>query len=218
LNASYEFEISDEFMEDHTFELKIAGYKFDSTTVPYYIIAENETGILVKSEIYDLALPADYEIAKGEGPGIFTICCFGGIIFGMPSPTVAVFGDKSYFSLSKTIPLISIYSGGYNYPVGIISLEYAHIFESPKKNFLRLGYNQVIQTTLIEYISPGINGFTDFSGYNGISPELSIGWFNVYNVFTIYTKYRYNFGMNESAEKFYEISIGLYSSFFSINF
>ena len=218
LNHKYEFDISDEFLEDHSFDLEISGYTFDSTVVPYYISAVNETGIKSRSETYDLALPADYEISSGEGASLFTMCCFGGVIFGMPSPTLVVIDGKNYFSLAKSVPVVSFYSGGYNYPTGIFSLEYAHIFEASKKNFMRFGYNQIIQIPVIEYISPGIYGFTDFKGFNGLSPELSIGWFKLYNVFTVYTKYRYNSGLNEGGGEFSEFSIGLYSSFFSINF
>lgn len=216
LNDKYKFTVSNEYNEDHVFEMEISGYKFDSSSVPFYIDVLTKDGTKARSEIYDLSLPGDYEISDVEGSGILTVCCFGGVIFGMPSPSVAIFGDDSYFSLSKAIPVVSIYSGGYNYPVGIISLEYSHIFDGPRKNFLRTGYNRVFQPGGIEYISPGLHGFTDFLGYNGISAEMSIGLFKVYNVFTVYTKYRYNFDMSKTELNFQEVSIGLYSSFFSI--
>ncbi len=218
LNDKYEFMVSKEYLEDHTFELKLSDYDFDSSSVPYYIKVTSKEGINFTSEVYDLSLPSSYEIAGREGSSLWTVCCFGGVVFGMPSPAVAVFDDQSYFSLSKTIPVVSIFSGGYNYPVGIVSLEYSHIFDGPKKNFLRLGYNQVIELDALEYFSPGASGFTDFLGYNGVSAEASIGWFKVYNVFTVYTKYRYNFGISNSEMNYQEISLGLYSSFFSISF
>ena len=125
-------------------------------------------------------------------------------------------GD-SHFSLVKEMPLLTFFSSGYNYPSTYISLEYAHVFDAPIKNFLRLGYKKIIQLPVIEYMSPGVNLFTDFLGLNGISPEISIGWFKVYNVFTVYSKYRYNYKPGGSNADFQEITVGLYSNFFSIN-
>src|SRR3989339_701783 len=86
------------------------------------------------------------------------------------------------------------------------------------ENFLRLGYKRIIETPGIQYISPGLNGFTNFNGFNGISPELSIGWFKIFNTFSVYTRYRFNFKPGESESNFHEISLGLYSSFFSFYF
>lgn len=218
LNNEHELAVSDTLSDNHIFELNLSGYKFDSTTIPYYIIVRDENDRSAKSELYDLALPDDNELLKGKGSSFFTICCFGGIIFGLPSPTYVVAKEKSYFSLSKEIPIVSFYKGGYNYPIAYVSLEYAHIFEAVRKNYLRLGFKYIFQTGFIEYVSPGVNGFTDFKGFNGLAPEISLGLFKIYNVFTVYTKYRYNFNPGEKSEFFHEISIGLYSNFFSINF
>lgn len=217
LNNKYEFTVTKDFSEDHAIEILMKGYTFDSTTVPYIIKVTNKNGDVTTSEIYDIALPADNELLKGESPNFFTLC-LGGIIFGMPSPTYSIFKDGKYFSLSKEITLFTFFGDGFNYPVALISAEYAHIIDGPKKNFLRIGYKQIISTKYIEYISPGVNGFTDFLGFNGISPEISVGWFTLYNVFTVYSKYRFNTNFNEGNLNFHEVSIGLYSSFFSINF
>ncbi len=212
-----EYVVSDEFTEDHTFELNLTGFKFDSTTVPYFIEVQNAEGVITKSEIYDIALPEDNELKKDDAPGLFTICCFGGVIFGFPSPTYVSTKDGDYFSLTKEIPIVTFFASGFNYPMGIIAAEYSHIFKSPRQNFLRIGYKHIFEVSYIEYISPGVNGFTDFNGLNGISPEITVGWFNVYNSFTVYTKYRFNTNFNEDNKNFHEVSIGLYSSFLSFN-
>jgi hypothetical protein len=120
--------------------------------------------------------------------------------------------------LAKEIPVFSIYGEGYNYPTGYIGVEYAYIFNAPYKHFLRLGYKHIFQLNFLEYFSAGLNGYTDFLGFNGISPEVSIGFFKIYNAFTVFGRYRYNFKPSDVNEDFYEISIGLYSNFFSFNF
>lgn len=217
LDSKYELPVSKLFIEDHSVEVPLKKFLFDSTKVPFFVVVENKAGIVDTGEIYDLALPADYEL-KSEGSSLLTVCCFGGVIFGLPQPTYAGIDGESYFSLAKEIPVFSIYGSGYNYPVGYVGLEYAYIFNAPYKHFLRLGYKHIFQIQILEYVSAGLNGFTDFLGFNGLSPEVSVGFFKIYNAFTVYGRYRYNFKPSNTDENFYEISIGLYSNFFSINF
>ncbi len=217
LDDKYEFTVSKKFEEDHSIEVPLKKFLFDSTEVPFFVVVESKSGFLDTGEVYDLALPADFELKKDDS-SLLTVCCFGGVIFGIPQPTIVGLNGESYFSLAKEIPVFSIYGSGYNYPAGYVGLEYAYIFNAPYKNFLRLGYKHIFQTEVIEYVSVGLNGFTDFLGFNGLSPELSIGFFKIYNAFTVYGRYRYNFKPANSDENFYEISIGLYSNFFSINF
>ena len=83
---------------------------------------------------------------------------------------------------------------------------------------MRIGYKQIYQIPVLEYVSPGMDVFTNFLGYNGVSAGISVGWFKISNVFTVFTKYRYNFKPGEEKDDFHEISMGLYSDFFSINF
>jgi hypothetical protein len=170
------------------------------------------------SEIYELVLPQGYELKAAKERDLFTVCCLGSVVFLLPSPTYLSLDGEHYFGLSKEVPIISFLKTGYQYPLGYISLEYQYVFNAPVKNFLRAGYKYMFQFEGIEYISPGINLFTNFEGYNGFSPELSIGLFRVYEVFTLYTKYRYNFQPSNSARDIHEISLGLYSNIFSFNF
>jgi hypothetical protein len=217
LFSGKEFTVSDSLTEDHSFTMPITGMKFDSTTVPFSIEVQTEDGAVSKSESFDIALPADNELQNSDSPSLFMMCCFGGVVFGLPSPSIVLTNNESYFSITKEIPIITFYSSGFNYPVGIIAAEYSHIFNAPSQNFIRIGYKHVIELDFIEYISPGINGFTDFNGFNGISPELAIGWFNVYNAFTVYSKYRFNTNISDSNRNFHEFSVGLYTSFLSFN-
>jgi hypothetical protein len=143
--------------------------------------------------------------------------CLGGLIFLLPSPGIVIMNNENYLTISKEIPIITFYSRGRNYPSSYLGIEYAHIFNAPKKNFLRVGYKNIYEISLGEFISPGLNIYTDFLGFNGISPELTWGMFRSGQIFTIYTRYRFNFQPSNSFYNFHEISIGLFSHFFSLN-
>ncbi len=218
LNEKYEIEISNSISDMHKKEILLTDFKFDSLFIPFQIIGKDKFGNEFKSEKYQISLPEADELLIGTSPSFFTVCCFGGIIFGLPSPTLVFTKDKTHFALSKEIPIISFYSSGYNYPSGFISIEYSYIFDTAANNILRLGYKHIFQNDYIEYISPGASLITDFKGGNGFAPELNFGLFNIYNVFTVYTKYRYTFLPSKSDMNYHSISIGLYSNFFSINF
>jgi hypothetical protein len=218
LNGEYEFNVSTEFTDQHVAEFNITKMKFDSTIVPFILTVESLDGKEFNSEKFELVLPSEYELDVEKDLSLFTVCCFGGVVFLLPSPTYVSYQGESYFGLSKEVPIISFFSGGYNYPAGYIGIEYAYIFNAPVKNFIRLGYKQIFELPGIEYISPGLNVYSDFLGYNGISPEVTVGLVRVYNVFTLYSKYRYNFQPGNAGRDMHEISIGLYSNFFSLNF
>lgn len=217
LQNKYTFVISDKFTENHKAEIDLTGLVFDSARVPYVIYVEDSLGNKNRSENSDVAFSSEYktEIKGGSSSRLLT-CCFGGIIFGLPSPTYVNLDNKSYFSLTKEIPFLSLYKGSFKYPVGFFSVEYAFLFHAELKNYFRFGYKHIFEIPYIEYISPGINGVTNFDGYNGISPELTFGILNFYDVFTLFVKYRYTFQpSNRKMNDFHEIGIGLYSNFFT---
>jgi len=216
IDEKYEFDVSTTLMEDHYFETEISSLKFDSTVVPFKIIAIDKNGFETFSETFDIYLPYEYELIQNDNSSLLNVC-MGGLIFLFPSTIYVIDNGNEYFSLSKELPIMSFYSGGYNYPFGYISIEYAYIFNSGASNYLRLGYKQIIQTKLIEYISPGINLTTNFLGFNGISPELSFGLFKFYDVFTFYARYRYNFDLPAGSNNFHEFSIGLFTAVLSIS-
>lgn len=216
-NKEIEKEVSAELTENHKIKLDLTGLTFDSSYVPFEIYVYDKDGNESKSETFQLYIPYKKEMVIENDPGLFFVC-LGGIIFSMPSPTLVAYNGENYFSLVKEIPLITYYSGGYNYPDSYIGLEYAHVFNAPIKNFMRIGYKQIFQIPVLEYVSPGLDVFTNFLGYNGVSAGISVGWVKISNVFTVFTKYRYNFKPGEEKDDFHEITIGLYSDFFSLNF
>lgn len=210
------FDVSKKLSENHKIELELNKLNLDSAMIKYVVVAYDRKGNETRSEIYHVELPKELIISEEQDVGIFRIC-LGGIVFAIPSPTYLLMNNEHHWSISKEIPLFSFYSVGYNYPAGYLGVEYSYVFDSDRKNYLRLGYKQIIQVPEIKYISPGLNYFTDFNGYNGLSAELSIGLFQIQNVFTFYTRYRYNFQLQNNGTGFHELSIGLFSNFFSLN-
>ena len=213
----FTFDVSKTLNDTHKFEIELKKLKLDSNSIKYKILVVDKHGNKTESDPYEVDLPKGIVITPEQDAGLFSIC-LGGLVFSIPSPSYVFMNGEKHWSLSKEIPLFSFYSGGYNYPRGYLGLEYEYIFNSQKKNFLRFGYKQIVQTPVLKYISPGLDYFTDFLGYNGISASISFGLFQIENVFTVYTRYRYNFQLKNNGLDYHEISIGLYSSFFSLNF
>jgi hypothetical protein len=216
IDNKYQYVVSDEFNDIHKTRVDISKLKFKEKDVPFVIIVEDSTGKRYTSEKYDFQLPQEMKVQSESN--FLLLCLFGGTVFLLPSPTYIFTKSDNYFSLTKEIPLISISKKGFTYPAGYFSLEYSHIFNAPRRNFLRIGYKHIIEIPGIQYISPGINGFTDFKGFNGISPEVSVGLFKILDTFILYARYRYNVKPGETGSKFQEISLGLYSNFFSLYF
>lgn len=216
LDNKYKYNISDELKENHSIKIDLSKLSFSRKSIPYVIVVQDSTGRSYKSEEYEVDWPG--QIKMQSESNFLLLCLFGGTVFLIPSPTYVTGPGGNYFSLTKEIPIISFRSSNYTYPVGYFSAEYSHIFNAPRKNFFRLGYKQIIEVPYVQYISPGVDWFTDFKGFNGISAEVSVGWFKLLNTFTVFTRYRYNFKPSDSAGRFSEISVGLYSSFFSIYF
>lgn len=216
IDEKYEYDVSLKLNEDHKAEIDVTSFKIDSTYVSFVIHVTGEDGSKSKSEEFELFLSFNNKIVVEGDYGFLQVCCFGGVVFGLPSPTYVFSDGESYFGLAKEIPVLSFHSSGFRYPAGFISIEYAHIFEADYKNLLKIGYKHIFEMPIIEFVSPGISLFSNLKGINGLSAGLSLGLFNLRN-FTIYAKYRYNFQPGGKQFQFHEISIGLYSNFFSFN-
>ncbi len=214
IENKYTYNISDSLTEEHKTRIDISNLKFKEQNVPYYVVVTDSLGDQNRSDIYTFELPKEVKI-QGES-NFYLLCLFGATVFLLPYPSMAITKDKNYFSLTKEIPLISIRKQGFSYPAGYISLEYTHIFNGGIKNIVRLGYKDIIETPFLQYVSPGVDAFTNFNGFNGFSPELSIGLFKIFDTFIVYARYRYNFKPGDSKNDFHEIGLGLYSNFFSL--
>jgi hypothetical protein len=216
IDNKYEYNVSDTLSTDHSLKVDLTGLKFKTKSVPFVIIIQDSTGKEFKSGGYEFDLPGEVKIQSESN--FLLLCLFGGAVFALPAPTYVSQNGDSYFSLTKEIPLVSFRSADYSYPVGYFSAEYSHIFNAPDQNYFRLGYKHIFILPVIEYVSPGVDWFTTFKGFNGVSAELSVGLIQIVNTFTIYSRYRFNIQPVNNGNKFNEISIGLYSSFFSVYF
>lgn len=211
-----EFTVSNKFTGDHKFELNFDEIKIDSAKLSYWIEVTDSVGDISLSDENELALPINIA-SESSGSNYFQLC-LGASIFALPNPTLVLTKEKNYFAFTKEIPLVSFFTKGYNYPVGYFGVEYSYVNKFINNHFFRIGYKQVLQIPTFEYLSIGVNSFTNFNGKNGLSPEISMGLFKFYNVFTVFARYRFNFKPNESEYRFHEITIGLYSNILSINF
>jgi hypothetical protein len=210
----YEFDVAKELTDLHKAEIEIHDLSFSNNVVEFIIITEMENRVIDTSEVFDFDLP--YEPKLKGGSDFFTLCLFGGAIFLLPYPNYIFNDSQNYFSLTKEIPIISFRGGSTDYPSGYLSLEYTYIFDSGAPNYLRAGYKKLFELSHIEYVSPGVSLYTNFSSNHGISPEFSVGLFTIKDTFTFYARYRYNINLSGSGRNFNEISIGLYSAFFSL--
>jgi hypothetical protein len=215
-NGYNEFSISNELTDNHRTEIDVISLKNNTNKIQFTIVVEDSLGRKNLSESYEVDIPIELDLDTTKN--YFLSCFMGGVVFLVPSISYISLENKNYFGFNKEIPLLSFFSGGYNYPLGHFSIEYSHI---PKfidaKNLFRFGYKHIYEIEGIEYLSAGVNGFTNFKGLNGISPELSIGFFRIFEVFTLYGRYRYNFKPGDITSEFSEFSVGLYASFFTIH-
>ncbi|MDR3667618.1 MAG: hypothetical protein P4L35_12315 [Ignavibacteriaceae bacterium] len=216
IEDKYEYPVSKDLTVNHRDSIDISSLKLNSKQIHFVIQTEDSLGKKFTSEIFEVDLPKEVDI-KGES-NFLLLCLLGGTVFLLPSPAYVNWEGKSYFSLSKEIPLVFIRSGSFSYPTGYFSVEYAFVYQAPVRNFFRIGYKHIIEVPGIEYFSPGVDGLTNLNGFNGISPELSIGWLKIFDTFTLYSRFRYNFKPGGKNSEFSEISIGLYSGFFAIYF
>lgn len=217
IDNKYTYVVSDVPVEDHNLKVDISKLHFNKKEIPFYIIVEDSASNITKSDINTFELPKDIKIEERDS-NFLLLCLFGATVFAIPDPVFVITPKGNSFSLTKEIPLISFRSQNFLYPYGYFSAEYSYIFNTDNKNFFRIGYKEIIPIPFIEYISPGVDWFTNFKGYNGISGEISLGLVRLLSTFTLYTRYRYNVQPGSTGSQFSEISIGLYSSFFSVYF
>jgi len=216
LDERFRLTVSDTLSEDHRRTFDISGMRFDTNYVLFYILTENAAGNKFRSEYFDLILPEYNLIHKDIDNGFLTIC-FGGVIFGFPSPSAVLFENKSYFALNKQIPLVSFYSGGFNYPMHTLGIGYSYLFNAPFNHIFRADYHFMRELPVIEYAAAGIGGFTNFNRFSGYSFDITLGLFEIYESFILYTSLRHNREPDNLKRNYGEIMLGLHSNFFSIN-
>ena len=213
LEEKYEYTVAADYVDLHKAEIIIDNLAFTDTVINFVIITETDSGVVNKSETFDFDIP--YEPNIKEGSDLLTLCLFGSSIFLIPYPSFVAESQQNYFGLTKEIPIISFRAKSRNYPSGFVSLEYTYVFNMDDPSYLRGGYKKLFEVPGLEFISPGISLYTDFSTNWGFSPEFSIGLFNVLDTFTAYIRCRSNITLHPAGTNFQEIYLGFYSSLFS---
>ncbi len=214
IDKQYEFAVSDSLSDSHSANIDISSLKFFEKNISFIIETTDSNGIQSESEEFEFDLP--FEPTVAEGSSIWTLCLFAGSVFLLPMPGYVKTDNNNFYSITKDLPIISFRAKRGNYPSSYISLEYTYVFEARYNNYLRLGYKKIFPVDYIEYISPGLTAYTNFMGQNGIAPEVSIGWFTLFDTFTLYTRYRYNIKPKDSISNFHEINLGLYTRLLSV--
>jgi len=214
IDGKYNYAVTDSLSESHSSKIDLTNLKFLQRNISFIIETIDSLGNKSKSEEFEFDLPFEPIITGGSS--IWTLCLFAGSVFVLPMPGYVNADGSHYYSLTKEIPVISFRSKKGNYPSSYFSFEYTYIFEAENKNFVRLGYKRIFPIDYIEYIAPGITAYSNFNGQNGFGPELSVGWFTLFDTFTLYTRYRYNFKPGDLNSNFHEINLGLYTRFFSL--
>jgi len=213
IEDKFDYTVSADYVDLHKAEIIIDNLALIDTIINFVIITETKTGLVNKSETFDFDIP--YEPKIKEGSDLLTLCLFGSSIFLIPYPSFVAKSQQNYFGLTKEIPIISFRTKSRNYPSGFISLEYTYVFNMDDPGYLRAGYKKIFEVPGLEYISPGISLYTNFSTNQGISPEFSIGLFTILDTFTAYIRCRSNFTFHSAGTNFQEIYLGFYSSLFS---
>ncbi|MCE1189111.1 MAG: hypothetical protein LWX56_08205 [Ignavibacteria bacterium] len=212
LNNKYAFTISDSLTDNHKAVLDISAVKADSLSIPFVIEVTDSLNVKTVSEKYEIILPSVEKAPQGGGE--FASCLYGALIYAIPVVDGYRQDAQNRWGFSKEFPILSFFQGGYNYPSSFVSAEYSHVFKS-EENYLRLGWKYLIPTVAGEYFVLGLNGATNFKGYNGISPEATWGVLSLTNEFSLFIRYRYTTNFENPARSYSNISIGLYTWFFS---
>lgn len=215
IDGKHSIKISESYTDNHRSEIDISKYSFTNHKVEFLIKTKDALGNEYRSEEYEFTIPVD-KVVQARGSS-FTSCLLGSVVFLTPSPTLVLANDEKFFGLSKDFPIVAFYSGGYNYPKSYFFGGYSYIFKFNNPNIIRLGYKYLIETPYFEFISPGLSAFSNFEGLNGLSPEITIGVFKFYSVFTLTTSGRFNFKPKSAGSEFWEFNVGLFSSFFTLH-
>lgn len=224
INGLGEFAVSDTLTDFHQVNIDLSNFKFSSGEQFFTIVSELEDGRIFSSEKYSFSVPfeenkASTNVQTSKSYYLYNFI-YGITLWLLPSPSIAFENQTTRFTLIKELPIISIGSSSAykNFPYFYLYAGYSHIFNNGYlKNSFRSGIKYLYELNeLKHFISLGAGLVTDFKGSNGISTEVGFSFLKVLNTFELYTSYSYNF-MSDSNKNFGLLSIGLFTSSFSIN-
>lgn len=223
MNELGEFLVSDTLTDFHQVNIDLSNFKIASGEQYFTIILELEDGRIISSEKYSFSVPfeenkASTDVQTSKSYYLYNFI-YGITLWLFPSPTIAFENQKTKFALIKELPIISVGSSSAykNFPYFYFYAGYSHIFNGNLKNSFRSGIKYLYELSeLKHFISLGAGVVNNFKGANGFSTEAGFSFLKVLNTFELYTSYSYNF-MSDSDKNFGLLSIGLFTSSFSIN-
>ncbi|OQY74792.1 MAG: hypothetical protein B6D45_06370 [Ignavibacteriales bacterium UTCHB3] len=243
-NDSQKFTVSDTLADSFRFSIELTAVKSTSQNLKCVIYTENAGGVKSSSDEFDIVLPYEPQM-EGTALGYLADCTLGGITFLVPSIGITRFKGETHFTLFKELPLIVFQNEISDLPWMAFSIEYAHIpkiswfkyhdeplpgsnssgnnsnLKEPSetlKNRFFAGFKFPFEVPYIKYIAPGVSFTTNFLGANGISPEVSFGFFDIFRVINFNLKARYNWYPSSGNLNNIEFNIGLTSYFLTIAF
>lgn len=204
--------LGEEFKESHTNSIDIKGVPPQEELIIFYIRVTGESGGSNLSEPFDIVAEGNTSISGGAD---LTGCLIGTAVYAIPAVYYNFHNDSLGLGLGKEFPLLSFYSGGYNYPNGYLAVEYTYSDIHDIKSRYNFGYKQIIEIPFINYVSFGFSFSTDFRGRNAVVPEVSLGLFRIMNVFTLYVRTSHYVFPANKGNNMTQLSLGLFSAFFS---
>ncbi len=217
------FPVSDTLTDIHSIVIDISDFKKSDTEASFRVVSILDDSTEIESEDFTFIIPTKEEQTiekKFDYSYYFYTCCVGGSLWLVPSPGLVFADNELKYSISKEIPLVSFGSASAykEYPYGFISTGYTHNLKGQVQNLFRFGYKQIFEIkSIFHYLSLGMNGFTNFKGVNGISPEVSVSILRILSTFDLYLLYRFDSSLSKVEYSAHNIQIGLFTSSFSLN-
>lgn len=207
-----EFIVSDTLAESFRFTSDLSVFANATEVLRGRIFVEDEAGNKSSSEEFEIPLPVEPKI-EGTALGYLADCTLGALAYLVPSPGLSFFGGETRFSLFKEIPIVVFQSNISDLPWMAFALDYVHTPDIDFRNRYFFGVKFPFEVPILKYAAPGISFSTNFLGVNGISPEVSIGFFEIFRVINFNIKARYNYYPSASGLNNFDINIGLTSYF-----
>ncbi len=213
------FNVSKKLKLKHNFKMDLRGLKVKDNSLAYILIAETKKGVVSRSDTFYVEITDEQLKEINEGENILPLVYLGALTFLAPMPGIVKSnGVDNVVTLNKELPLISLGGSNRKYPLAVLSFEYSYLLNRNLKNLGSVGISFMQQIKYFEYFALGIALTSDFSNNYGVSPSIALGLFNVYNAFTVFIKYKYDYFKAGSINNYNEVKLGLYAKFFSINF
>lgn len=211
-DGGIEFVVSDTLAESFRFTSDLSVFTIVSEVLRGRIYVEDESGNKSSSEEFEIPLPVEPKI-EGTALGYLADCTLGALAYLVPSPGVSFFKNETRFSIFKEIPIVVFQSNISDLPWMAFAVEYVHTPDIDFKNRFFLGAKFPIAVPILKYVAPGISFSTNFLGVNGMSPEVSFGFFEIFRVINFNLKARYNYYPSATGLNHFDINIGLTSYF-----